>query len=549
MIQTLASFSVEKPQILFSALAIFPAILFVIIKFKRIQRAISSQTDGYKSSHSLKFFLILRTAFRCAAWISAVLALSEISFGSKKIPVHKSGSNVFFVFDISYSMLADDAPQKLTRLDAVKIYASSLIGELDSSSFSAVLAKGDGFVAIPETEDKNAMLNLIENLSPKLMTSGGSSLGKGIEAALSAIPAQSAKSQYIFVFTDGDETDNLLEKSLEKAAKFGVPVSLVGFGSENEIEITSGDGKTRVKTALRAKKIGKIVEEVNKSNSSSIFKNSNCRYIDSKTAGSAWQLLNQVKKNSGEEDTTLSYEVQHVNRHAFFIFWAIIFLILSFVSAERFSPRNSRKTAIKRASLLLVNFSLLIFMTSCSSEKKQVLNGVWAWYEGKYTSATANFLKLAQKSEANSIVHKYAVFDLSATYLSMGENEAAFNRLSELNPDNKTLPPEFQSAAYYNTGIILTRKNDYKNAAENFKKAILADSKNLNAKINLELCERELVQKQANSAQAQMQGINEEKQQNPEMSNEIFELIREQEGKKWQNMSESNENKDDVLDY
>ena len=179
MIQTLASFSVEKPQILFSALAIFPAILFVIIKFKRIQRAISSQTDGYKSSHSLKFFLILRTAFRCAAWISAVLALSEISFGSKKIPVHKSGSNVFFVFDISYSMLADDAPQKLTRLDAVKIYASSLIGELDSSSFSAVLAKGDGFVAIPETEDKNAMLNLIENLSPKLMTSGGSSLGKG----------------------------------------------------------------------------------------------------------------------------------------------------------------------------------------------------------------------------------------------------------------------------------------------------------------------------------------------------------------------------------
>ena len=131
----------------------------------------------------------------------------------------------------------------------------------------------------------------------------------------------------------------------------------------------------------------------------------------------------------------------------------------------------------------------------------------------------------------------------------MGENEAAFDRLSELNPDNKTLPPEFRSAAYYNTGIILTRKNDYKNAAENFKKAILADSKNLNAKINLELCERELVQKQANSAQAQMQGINEDKQQNPEMSNEIFELIREQEGKKWQNMSESNENKDDVLDY
>lgn len=549
MIQTLASFSIEKPQILLSALAVFPAALFVFLKFKRIQKAISSQAEGDKSARQLRIFLILRTLFRCLAWISAVFALSEISFGSKKIPVHKSGSNVFFVFDISYSMLANDAPQNLSRLDAVKIYASSLLDQLDSSSFSAVLAKGDGFLAIPETEDKNAMLNLIENLSPHLMTSGGSSLGRGIEAALSAIPPHSAKSQYLFVFTDCDETDNQLEKSLEKAAKFGVPVSIVGFGSENEIEITAGDGKTRVKTALRAEKIKKIIEDTKKSNSTSIFKNSNCLYIDSKSAGSAWQLQNQVKGSSGEEDRALSYEVQNVNRHSFFIFWAIIFMILSFVSAERFSTRKIKKGSGKKKLAASATLFLMIFLTSCSSEKKQILSGVWAWYEGKYTSATANFLKLAEKSQEDTLAHQYAVFDLSATYLSMGENEAAFDRLASLNPDDQALPQEFRSAAYYNTGIIFARKNDYKNAAENFKKAILADSRNLNAKINLELCERELVQKQANSAQAQMQGVNEEKQQNPDMNNEIFDLIRQQEGKKWRNMSDSSEKKEDVLDY
>ena len=201
MIQTLASFSIEKPQILLSALAIFPAALFVFLKFKRIQKAISSQTEGDKSARQLRIFLILRTLFRCLAWISAVFALSEISFGSKKIPVHKSGSNVFFVFDISYSMLANDAPQNLSRLDAVKIYASSLLDQLDSSSFSAVLAKGDGFLAIPETEDKNAMLNLIENLSPHLMTSGGSSLGRGIEAALSAIRPSPSTFLFLLIVT------------------------------------------------------------------------------------------------------------------------------------------------------------------------------------------------------------------------------------------------------------------------------------------------------------------------------------------------------------
>ena len=46
-----------------------------------------------------------------------------------------------------------------------------------------------------------------------------------------------------------------------------------------------------------------------------------------------------------------------------------------------------------------------------------------------------------------------------------------------------------------------------------------------------------------------MQGVNEEKQTDPDMKNEIFNLIRENEGKKWRNMSDGGEKNDDVLDY
>ena len=175
----LASFSIGRPQILIAIFAIFPAIFFIFQKFRKIEKAFSD-SKNQRILSSLKISIFLRTIFRAFAWIFAVLAFSEISFGSKKIPVQKSGSSVTFIFDISYSMLARDAPSNLTRLDAVKIYASSLLENLSSSSFSAVLAKGEGFTAVPETEDKSAMLNLIENLSPKLMTSGGSSLSKGI---------------------------------------------------------------------------------------------------------------------------------------------------------------------------------------------------------------------------------------------------------------------------------------------------------------------------------------------------------------------------------
>ena len=186
---------------------------------------------------------------------------------------------------------------------------------------------------------------------------------------------------------------------------------------------------------------------------------------------------------------------------------------------------------------------------SLSSEKKQILEGVWAWYEGKYNTATADFFKCASYADSDSLLKHYAVFNLSATYLAMNELEASLERLNQLNLKNEELPADLRSAAYYNIGVIFELKSDYLQAAENFKKAIITNPRNLNAKLNLELCERELVQKLTKAAEATMQGVNEEKSNNSDMKNELFNLIRENEGKNWRNMSESSNKEDSVIDY
>lgn len=539
MIENLSAFSIGKPQFLPGIFLILPALLLVLLRLKKIEKAFASQNGGQDSFRPLKISLLTRTVLRVLAWIFVILALSEISFGSKKVAVTKSGSNVSLIFDISYSMLAEDASGGLSRLDAAKLYGKSLVEKLLGTSFSVVLAKGDGFLAIPETEDQASVINLIENLSPKIMTSAGSSLAKGVEAALNAIPERSAKSQYIWIFTDGDETDNMLEKSLEKAAKQGISVTVIGFGSETEREILAGDGTTKVKTALRAKKLQEIAGKTEKHAVSRLYNISPVTYVDSKTAGSAWKVMKQIKVSDSEE-SSVSYELQNVNRHGFFIFLAVIFLMLSFVAC------SFNFKALKTKSLIFLS---IICLCSCSSEKKQILDGVWAWYEGKYTAATADFLNVASKAHGTSFAREYALFDLSATYISIGELDASLDRLSSINLDDPKLPPQVRSHSFYNRGIIFSRKGEYKLAAENFKKAILADSKNINAKINLELCQRELIQKQAGSTQAQMQGVNEEEKKNPDMKNEIFNLIREQEGKKWRNMSESENKNENILDY
>ena len=538
------SFSIAKPQFLILIFAILPAIFFILIKFKKIEKIFAdSDEKNQKNFRRLKISVFLRTLFRSLSWIFAILALSEISFGSKNLPSAKSGNNVTFVFDISYSMLASDCPFKLSRLDSAKIYAKALLDKLSESSFSAVLAKGDGFLALPETEDVNSMQNLIENLSPKLVTSAGSSLSKGLECAIESIPETSAKNQLIWIFTDGDETDNLLEKSLEKAARLGISVSILGFGDEKEREILTGDGKTRVKTALRSQKLKEIVRNVNENPSSfSVFRKNSVRYIDSRENGSAWSLLDEVKNLSGQDEKSIGYEIQTVKRHGFFIFLAILFLILSFIVTKK-----SGKNQIFASNFAF--FLLILTFTSCSSEKKQILEGTWAWYSKEYSEATADFLKVISETEETDISHDYAIFDLGATYLSLDETEAALDRISSLNPDRADLNSDLKSAAFYNLGVIYSQKGEFEKAKNFFKKAVVSDSKNTSAKINLELCERKMVQKRGRAGESEISGVSEEKNPNPEMESEIFNLIREQEEKKWRNMNDGAKNSNDVLDY
>lgn len=56
-----------------------------------------------------------------------ILAFAGFSWGTYLEPVQKSGTAVSLVFDISYSMNAEDAPGGMTRLEAVKIFGDAFV--------------------------------------------------------------------------------------------------------------------------------------------------------------------------------------------------------------------------------------------------------------------------------------------------------------------------------------------------------------------------------------------------------------------------------------
>lgn len=516
------------------------------------------------SPNQIYIKLLLKGLFRCCALVCLVLALSGISWGTVPTPVQKNGNACAFVFDISYSMTANDAPSSLTRLQASVEYAKMLMEYMDGISISCVLSKGDGIIAVPQTEDFASVYSLLEILSPAMMSAQGSSLGRGLDAALNSFPPSSSRAATILLFTDGDETDSALLPALDKCVRQGVNVCIIGFGSERESEITAGDGVTLVKTALREEKLKNICSEVNRKNQTgknfSFIKTARARFIDASEVGSAVKVIYEMRnipqeKRSAdvrevlsnldryEPPLTVSYEIKNVDRHRIFIFLAVLFFVLSIFVSE-FSVKNFRRL-YSVSAIMLVPF----LFTSCGknfNEAKIILESTWNWYHKDFNKAVSGFSEAIQSAEEKNdeLAKQYALYGLSVTYLMQNEKAASLEKLEQISPD---APPGIRFASYYNAGIIAQQEGDYSRAVNLFKLALSVSPENVNAKINLELSQSQESQR-AHEGKTEMMPSSENTDIQSEIENAVFNRMKENDQKQWKNYNLSS-NDNSAVDY
>ena len=554
---------IARPYAFYALFLLIPSSLFTIIHYFRLIKSLKNNfgdTESFVGDQNnsfvlqmlsfrrLKQSLLLREFCRFFAWIFLVFALAGISWGSQAVPVPKTGASVSLVFDISYSMLAPDAPGGVARLTAATEYAGELLERMEGTSVSVVIAKGEGILAVPLTEDRACIKPLLSSLSPKLMSAVGSSLGKGVDEAISSFPAQSSLASSIWVFTDGEETDSRLSSALSNALKYGISVIIIGFGSEHESEVYAGDGTTIVKTALRSAKIRETIKQVQSKKAlvkrAKGVKTATIDFVDASELGSALKILGSISAFSDRSDRQrISYEIQMISREGLFTALAVLFFVLSFIIGEADFSLFKKNRAILAAGLVCVLFS------SCSSafdESKSILQGTWNYHQKKYRQATADFLRAIEDSESsqNGTLECYALYNLAATYLMQNETEAATNRLAQLAPD---APDSVRFAAFYNLGIIAHRKGDYAAAADYFKKSLLINSANMNAKINLELSLQQREEARARSGEQQLLPISENEKART-VEDAVFSVIQENDKKQWKSQ-EKTSTSDSANDY
>lgn len=552
------NFSVLRPYAFIYGLCVLvPALLFVFISYGKTKIGFANKNAMKKTGSDLKRInrcFLHRTFFRVLSWIMVVTAYAGVSFGTSSVPVQKTGTAVCLVFDISHSMDARDSLNGKSRLKAASSYATALIDRMDNDcSISVVLAKGDGILGVPLTEDRETVGSALNALSSGLMSSSGSSIGSGIRTAIKSFPSQSARASYIWVFTDGEETDGTLAAALSESVKCGIPVTIIGFGSRDESEVLAGDGVTFVKTALRSESIQKAIDGAKKKISidRKLVDSTMLMYVEASRIGSANTIISSMKgksflegDSSDEKESVIMYELQPIDRSSLFVALAIVFFVASFI----FGELNIRFGKKRKAAVVSAVFVSALF-TGCSgktSDMTRILSGRIAWNRGMYQDAVASFLEAEEHSvsDGDMVLEQYAVFGLASTYLMQNETEAARMRFAQLDGDG--LNERIKFSKIYNLGIISYTQGEFEDAVEYFKQALLIDGSNVNAKINLELASKELASK-ARQMEQEVTVETEDSQESSLLEDAIYSIIREKEQKQWKNRQKKEESSS--LDY
>jgi Ca-activated chloride channel family protein len=307
------------PYILFAALALVPALLVFVVGYRGLKSSFLSfivRTSG-DSSDAMRpaaKTLVMRTVCFALAWIFLVVAAAGPRWGVALIPERQQGSSVIFVMDISRSMTVSDVSP--SRLGFSARYAAMLVDRMPDASCGLVLVKGSAVLAVPLTKDHRSVLDVLDSLSPSMLSAPGSGTGAGITAAVAAFPASSAASRTIILFTDGDETAGSIPDAARASRLAGTKLVIVGVGTASgaDIDVYPGsDDKKTTRTRLRDDLLKSAVRSAGRGS----------LYVSGTDAGSALRVL-EASSAAGSSSRRLVYSPKPVERYSFFLVLALV---------------------------------------------------------------------------------------------------------------------------------------------------------------------------------------------------------------------------------
>ncbi len=217
----------------FLGLLAIPAVWFY---FSRRTRRQNAEIERLFSNDMLRKLFTpqsrLSTALKNGALglaaVALVFVLAEPKMGLEEESRSSLGRDVFVLFDVSESMLAEDVAPN--RLSVAKLDVEDLLNSMVGDRIGLIAFAGAPQVEIPLTTDYVFFRDLLREIDVSTARFGGTAIGDAVRLALKRFGDAAERERSIILVTDGEDHDSLPLEAARDAAKLGVPIYAIAIG-------------------------------------------------------------------------------------------------------------------------------------------------------------------------------------------------------------------------------------------------------------------------------------------------------------------------------
>jgi len=211
--------------------------LLVIFGLRARRRAAGAFAPGSMREVVVRGAPTWRTGFRAVLTLVALalacVSLARPALGEKAKTVTRTGRDVVFVLDVSRSMLAQDlAPD---RLDRAKLMITDALRVVEGDRVGLVAFAGAASVRCPLTYDHSFFRLALDELSPRSVSRGGTTIGDAVRVTLNTLFSEEqaeGRTRDIILITDGEDQGSFPLEAAKQAGERGVRIIALGLGSE-----------------------------------------------------------------------------------------------------------------------------------------------------------------------------------------------------------------------------------------------------------------------------------------------------------------------------
>jgi Ca-activated chloride channel family protein len=163
------------------------------------------------------------------AVLGTCLALARPRWGASQQEVERRGVDVVFMIDSSLSMGVEDVAP--SRLYVAKALVRRMARSMPGNRVGLVQTEGTGVVLAPLTLDGAVVDLLLDTVEPGSLTTPGTELAPGLEAALRLFGEGSEKHRVLILLSDGEDHGGGMEQERARLRDEGVVVHALGIGT------------------------------------------------------------------------------------------------------------------------------------------------------------------------------------------------------------------------------------------------------------------------------------------------------------------------------